>query len=194
MSGQFDILVVCLGNVCRSPIAEHLLRARLDTLLGERAGEIRVSSAGARALVDQPMEESAARELLALGGDPRGFTASQVTSARLNRADLVLTATRGLRSRVLEDAPRALRRTFTIREFAALADARLLGAAGLPELVAEAASWRGTARLSDYDVPDPIGRSAAAHRAVAEMLDGDVTRIAQTLAQTLVGRSLDRAG
>ena len=29
-SGSFSILVVCLGNLCRSPLAERLLRRRLD--------------------------------------------------------------------------------------------------------------------------------------------------------------------
>ena len=40
----------------------------------------------------------------------------------VKESDLVLAATTAIRSRVLEDSPGALRRTFTVREFAALLD------------------------------------------------------------------------
>ena len=192
MPEPFDILVVGVSNVCRSPVAEHLLRDRLKEPIPQQAG-IRVSSAGTHALVGRPMDEHAACELRALGRDPHDFAASALTSGRVDRADLVLTATRELRSRVLEDAPRALRRTFTLREFAALAPLATLagpsGARGLPGLVAEAASWRGTAPVAGYDVPDPVGGSIADHRDVAWLLDTEVSRIAEVLAQTLTGRS-----
>ena len=183
MSEPFTILVVCLGNVCRSPLAERLLRMRFEQMLGDGASAVHVSSAGVRALVGDPMNELSAAELRRLGGDPDGFVSSQVTSARATEADLVLTASRDLRSRVLEEAPRALKRTFTIREFAALAsngpDRRR--AAGATDLVAQAASARGSAHIFEYDVPDPIGKSAAVHREVAEMLDADCEAIARAV-------------
>ena len=91
MSEQFTILVVCLGNVCRSPLAERLLRMRIEQMLGDGASAVRVSSAGVRALVGDPMNESSAAELRRLGGDPDGFVSSQVTAARATEADLVLT-------------------------------------------------------------------------------------------------------
>ena len=183
MSEPFTILVVCLGNVCRSPLAEHLLRMRFEQMLGDGASAVRVSSAGVRALVGDPMNESSAAELRRLGGDPGGFVSSQVTSARATEADLVLTASRDLRSRVLEEAPRALKRTFTIREFAALAsigpERRRVSSAS--DLVAQAASARGSAQILEYDVPDPIGKSAEVHREVAEMLDADCEAIARAV-------------
>jgi protein-tyrosine phosphatase len=183
VSEPFSILVVCLGNVCRSPLAERLLRMRFEQMLGDGASAVRVSSAGVRALVGDPMHESSAAELRRLGGDPAGFVSSQVTAARATGADLVLTATRDLRSRVLEEAPRALKRTFTIREFAALAsngsERRRVSSAA--DLVAQAASWRGSAQILEYDVPDPIGRSAEVHREVAEILDPACEAIARAV-------------
>ncbi len=183
MSEAFTILVVCLGNVCRSPLAEHLLRMRFEQMLGDGASAVRVSSAGVRALVGDPMNASSAEELRRLGGDPSGFVSSQVTAARATEADLVLTATRDLRSRVLEEAPRALKRTFTIREFAALATAgpERRRVSGPVDLVAQAASWRGSAQILEYDVPDPIGQSGEVHRQVAEMLDADCEAIARAV-------------
>lgn len=184
MSGPFTILVVCLGNVCRSPLAGRVLGMRFDELLGPDADLVRVSSAGVRALVGHPMDESSAAELRRLGGDPTGFAATQITSDLVETADLVLTATRELRSRVLEDAPRALKRTFTVRELAALTAPVVLAerrSAGMADLVAHAAAWRGSAQVDDYDVPDPIGRSARVHREVADLLDEACTSIAKAL-------------
>lgn len=188
MSEAFTILVVCLGNVCRSPLAEHLLRMRFEQMLGDGASAVRVSSAGVRALVGDPMNDSSAEELRRLGGDPGGFVSSQVTPARATEADLVLTATRDLRSRVLEEAPRALKRTFTIREFAALATAgpERPHVSGPVDLVAQAASWRGSAQILEYDVPDPIGQSAEVHRQVAEMLDADCEAIARAVVSAVL--------
>ena len=184
MSEQFQILAVCLGNVCRSPLTERLLRLRLDQMLGEGGSVVRVSSAGVRAMVGRSMDDLAAAELNRLGGNPAGFAARQLTGDLANEAGLVLTATRNLRSRVLEEAPRALKRTFTIREFAALVTSDVFRdrrAENPTDLVARAASWRGSAPIADYDVPDPIGQSAAFHREIADRLDEDCTAIARAL-------------
>jgi protein-tyrosine phosphatase len=179
---QFKIMVVCLGNVCRSPLAERLLRTRFDELLGDRGSTASISSAGVRAMVASPMDDLAAAELIRLGGSPGGFAARQLSGDLTRSADLVLTATRDIRSRVLEEAPTALKRTFTIRELAALLSTDTLGRAPVADpagLVARAASWRGSTTVEDYDVPDPIGRPAEFHRAVAELLDADTRVIAQ---------------
>ena len=102
---------------------------RFDELLGDAAGAVRVGSAGVSALVGSPMDESSAAELRRLGGDPTGFVSTQLDGAHVEEADLVLAATRQLRSRVLEESPRALRRTFTIRELAGLLASSGLGGA-----------------------------------------------------------------
>lgn len=173
----FKILVVCIGNVCRSAQAERLLQFRLGTLLGPRRGDVSVSSAGVRAMVGYPMDASSARELTRLGGDPDEFVSRQLTAAHVEDADLVLAATKGIRSRVLQEAPRGLKRTFTLTEFAALVDG---GTAGSPqELVAEAAARRASAEVANYDIEDPIGASADVHRCVAETVD-HTTRVIGT--------------
>ena len=145
---------------------------------------MRVSSAGVRALVGDPMHEQSAAELRRLGGDPTDFVSSQVTGHRILAADLVLTATRDLRSRVLEEAPRALKRTFTIRELATIVASGLdrERVSGPVDLVTQAASWRGSAQVPQYDVPDPIGKSAQVHRDVADVLDADCEVIARAVA------------
>ena len=188
VSEHFSILVVCLGNVCRSPVAERLLRARFEQWLGDGADAVQVSSAGLRAMVGDPINDFSAAELRRLGGDPEDFFATQVTSQRVTDADLVLTATRDLRSRVLEEAPRALKRTFTIREFAALASNGVEHEriSGPRDLVSQAALWRGSAQILEYDVRDPIGRSADVHREVADVLAADCDVIARALVAAIL--------
>jgi len=186
---ELRILLVCVANVCRSPLAERVLVMRLQQLLGDAAGAIDVSSAGVLALVGSPMDDLAADQLRRLGGDPRGSAATQWTSTMSEDADLVLTATRDLRSRVLEDTPRVLRRTFTIPEFAALAASnifreRRVTSAG--DLVGRAAAQRGSVVLEDYDVPDPVGQSTRVHREVADLLDRDCTAIARAVVGALL--------
>jgi len=86
-----------------------------------------------------------------------------------------LAATRAIRGQVVATAPAALKRTFTLRELAALLEAHPWGdAEGDPsEVLARAADWRASVSGlgSDLDVPDPIGRSPQVHRAAADLAD-----------------------
>ena len=109
------VLTVCIGNVCRSPLMERLLRARMSE-------GTTVTSAGVRAMAGHPMEPHALKELHRLGGDADDFAARQVTATLTQDADLILTATAEVRSRLLQEAPGALRRAFTLREFAFLVE------------------------------------------------------------------------
>lgn len=170
-----EVLVVCTGNICRSPLVERLLQADLDARFGP--GALRVRSAGTHALVDQPMDERAAAVLRSLGGDPDGFRARRLTESMVREADLVITATREHRAQVSRLHPRAMRRSFTLRELALLVDSlddgELPGADDprerVRELVALAVQRRGLVRPSDpeaLDVTDPYRRPDAAYAAM----------------------------
>jgi protein-tyrosine phosphatase len=180
MRPPFNVLFVCIGNVCRSPLAESLLRLRLQQQLGPLSEHVVVTSAGSRALAGRAMNDMAAAELARLGGSADDFTARQLTEAIAGGAGLILTATRELRSRVLEEAPAALRRTFTLTEFAALVQGET--AESPAGLVRGAAQRRSSAQVQEYDVPDPIGKDAEVHREVADLIDRSVTPIAYALA------------
>ena len=100
------------------------------------------------------------------------------------QADLVLTATKDLRSRVLQESPGALKRTFTLLEFAALT----AGAApsSPKDLVAGAADRRSSAQLNDYDIADPIGASDQMHAHVADVIDQATRAITTAIASAVV--------
>jgi protein-tyrosine phosphatase len=171
---QFRVLFVCIGNVCRSPLGERLLASKLT------AEGFEVSSAGVGAMVGSAMTPEAASHLESYGGSADGFLARQLTPAMVTESDLVLTATKAIRSRVLEDSPAALRRTFTVLELAALLD--VVPADGDPTaLVRTAAEERARAALDDYDIPDPYGRGDDAHAVAAQAMAAAVDRIAKGL-------------
>ncbi|PCC98419.1 MULTISPECIES: low molecular weight protein-tyrosine-phosphatase [Halopseudomonas] len=79
-----SILVVCVGNICRSPTAEALLKAKLE------GSGITVSSAGLGALVDKPLDATATQVLEAAGYSLPEHKARQITSSMLRQAGLIL--------------------------------------------------------------------------------------------------------
>ncbi|MFA5940777.1 MAG: low molecular weight protein-tyrosine-phosphatase [Sinimarinibacterium sp.] len=79
------IIVVCTGNICRSPMAEALLRVRL----GARVQ--RVASAGTGALVGYPADAMAVEVASEHGLDLSGHRAQQATLPLLSSMDLILT-------------------------------------------------------------------------------------------------------
>jgi low molecular weight protein-tyrosine phosphatase len=177
----FTVLLVCTGNICRSALAERLGRAYLDEALDEDAGIVHLVSAGVQAVVGSTMHPDSALVLRGLGGDPEGFVARQLADDMAIDADLTLTMTRQHRRDVLRGAPRALSRTFTLREAADLVelvgeDADVPGD-GLAErartLVTELAAARSRRQSSaDDDIRDPIGQPAEVHAEVGDAVAG----------------------
>jgi protein-tyrosine phosphatase len=172
-SAPFDLLMVCTGNICRSPTAELYAAHHLPP---ER---FRVHSAGTYGLEGYPIEPHAGRRLAGLGIAYDVFRARRLTEEMVRAADLVLTATRDHRSAVVTLVPTALRKTFTLREFARLVEG--VDVAALPggdpadrarALVAAAAGQRGRkwAPPEQDDVADPYGAGDAAYdRAAADI-------------------------
>jgi len=140
MGDEARILIVCTGNICRSPFIERLLQRELDSRGTGLGHGIIVRSAGTGALVGSAMDAQAAAQLVAHGGDPSGFRARQLTPALIAESDLVLTATREHRGKVARMSPAAMRRVFTFRDFADLVD--VIDGAGVLAGAASAPSGR----------------------------------------------------
>ncbi len=83
-----SVLLVCTGNVCRSPMAEAILAQRLDAL--GLAGEIRVESAGIRARDGDPASREAVALMAARGLSLDKHAARSVSEGMLNRAQAVV--------------------------------------------------------------------------------------------------------
>lgn len=177
---RFRILTVCTGNICRSPVAERLLRAGLGN-------EVTVSSAGVRAVVGAPIHPGMVALLEESGIRADGFAARQVTPREIRSADLVLALTRDHRARLVQEAPGALRRSFTLLELA-----RLVTSPDLPPvpsgpvdirlraLVLWAARHRAAPPVGDGDdVPDPYGHGDAEYELAYRLIHAAVDTIAR---------------
>ena len=88
-SGHYRIALVCLGNICRSPMAHVVLAAALDDAgLGDR---VEVTSSGTGGWhIGNPMDRRAAATLTAAGYDASRHRARQYDAESAGRLDLVL--------------------------------------------------------------------------------------------------------
>ena len=181
-----EIMTVCTGNICRSPLAELLLATRLADLGAE------VHSAGVRGLSAAPMTPEAIDLAIEYGvteADADAHRSRFLTEAMLVSPDLILAMTREHRREIAELAPARLRSTFTVREFARLAAS--LSDDDVADAVADAgpdatpgdrvraaaaavAGRRGLlappADPADDDVIDPYRRDWSVYRTSADQL------------------------
>jgi protein-tyrosine phosphatase len=102
------ILVVCVGNICRSPTAETLLRNALAP------SAITVTSAGLAARVGEAMEPSALQVLEDHGHNAQGFKARQITPDIVNESDLILVMEKEHVKQVLKIASHARGKVFLL--------------------------------------------------------------------------------
>ncbi|WP_223454439.1 low molecular weight protein-tyrosine-phosphatase [Pseudomonas sp. GL-RE-19] len=102
------ILIVCIGNICRSPTAESLMRDALGRT------DIEVKSVGLGALVDNPIESTARLVLEEHGHVPMEHKATQLTSASVTAADLILVMEKRHIGDVLSIAPEARGKVFLL--------------------------------------------------------------------------------
>lgn len=187
----FRVLMVCTGNICRSPTSELLLARELAHVDG-----IEVASAGTAALVDGSIPTPALNLLAGSGVDGSAHRAQQFTPELLRSSDLILAMAREHRRAIVELAPATTRRTFTIREFARVIghlgqwDGKMTSASAddrLRSAVNVAAGHRGLVPQpsdpSELDVVDPYRRSDDTYRLSYSQLQPAVETVGKFLAR-----------
>jgi len=169
---RIHVLVICSGNICRSPMAAAMLRARL----AERGVDAAITSAGFLT-EDRPAPPPILELLDARGLDVREHRSRRLTADDLQAPDLVLCMERRHVREVAVLDRDAFERTFTLPELARRAQAhgpRRDGETVRDWLGRISAGRRPTDVLGaapDDEVPDPYGRSSAAYRQAAEMIE-----------------------
>lgn len=173
-----SILVVCTGNICRSPMAEGFLRRHLDK---RGLGAVDVGSAGTYTRQGAPPSAGAIRAAAERGVDISTHPASPLLREDIEVADLVLGMAAEHREAVRDTIPEADPRTFTLKELVRLLDELPPadhgdGPAGdrLERRLAEADELRRSGfegNPLDEDIADPLGMTLESYRAVAWQLD-----------------------
>jgi protein-tyrosine phosphatase len=170
--GRKRLLVVCFGNVCRSPFAAGLLDQLLDR------GQWQVLSAGTDAVDGKPVSTAMRVAAAEFGVDLSRHRSHEVTRELLRTSDLVITMSQRQAAKLLEIEPTIRRRI------------RLLGGFdpqpntwGLPADPRKPAA-------GDDEIPDPSGEDFEFHRLCCRRLDRAVTQLSRWVLRREASRPL----
>jgi protein-tyrosine phosphatase len=165
-SGPYRVGLVCLGNICRSPMAEVVLRAELER--AGLSGRVEVDSAGTGDWhVGDPMDPRARAELARRGYDGARHRARQFEPSWFRGYDLVVAMDQSnlARLRRMAPDPQAADRIALFRRF----DPALAG--------------RRDAR--DLEVPDPYEGGPEEYALVFDLVQPAARGLADQLAELL---------
>jgi len=112
MNRKHDVLFVCSGNVCRSPMAEYLFRHRLP-------GDTRwtVGSAGVSAMAGLPPSREAEEVLAELGIALSRHRSRRMSRALVDAATLIVVMTSAHRDRLRTIYPMGQDKVYLLRAF-----------------------------------------------------------------------------
>lgn len=148
------ILFVCTGNVCRSPMAEGLLRHAL-----KGRGDYRVLSAGVGAIDGQPPSAHGVRALRELNIDISRLRSRMLTGDLVQQADYIFGMTHGHVDAITLLYPQAADKTFVLREFDETLD------------------------TYEKDIADPIGGSYEVYLNVRDQIEQGIVSMLKFLEQ-----------
>lgn len=179
-----QIVVICTGNIARSPFAMVLLQDEARRRLGDDA-PVTVRSAGVHGLEGEPAVEAMLAEAAARGLDLSHHRGARIGDVDVRSADLLLTATASHRDRLISLAPEAAGRIFTLKEFARLIQrapdppAELAPRDRVRWYVSHAHDARDPrTRTRHDDVADPYGGPRDGYRTAALEIERTVAAIA----------------
>jgi protein-tyrosine-phosphatase len=153
------VLLVCTGNICRSPLAAALLTKALQD---RDLSDLDVSSAGTGAWDGAPASEGAYLVALERGLDLSSHRARLLTRELVEASDLILTMARHHRARVDELGGDG--RVFVLGEFAGRSS-------------------------DDAEVSDPFGGDLEVYRETCAELEALMAAVVERLAREAAGGS-----
>jgi protein-tyrosine-phosphatase/predicted ATP-grasp superfamily ATP-dependent carboligase len=105
-----NLLFICYGNICRSPIAEYLARTKLR--------DVQVSSAGLYDIEGRRCPQKIVHIGAKMGFDLSGFRSRRVSQPQIDQADLILTMDLENYAEITKRHPNARQRTSALGLFA----------------------------------------------------------------------------
>lgn len=152
-----------MAEVMAEVMAKAMAEANPRTGMSDHVDAVRFTSAGVAAADGLAMHPLALEVLAGRSLSPGSFRSSHLRTEHVERADLVLTATREHRARCVSLAPRAVRRCFTLRQLSRIAAVverdGLSDGGGIAGLLAAAPAARGriqSVSADEDDLADPV--------------------------------------
>jgi len=143
-----NVLFVCTGNICRSPMAQGLFA---DLVRGR--SDIEVTSAGIGAVGGQPPSHHSVEVMNELGIDIKNIRSKPLMADLVRKADFIFVMTYGHLDSMLLLFPSAAEKTFLLREFET----------DLP--------------VMEREVSDPIGQSRETYRECRDQIRAALPRL-----------------
>ena len=143
-----NVLFVCTGNICRSPMAQGLFA---DLVRGRR--DIEVTSAGIGAVGGQPPSHHSVEVMAELGIEIKNIRSKPLMAEVVRKADFIFVMTYGHLDSMLLLFPSAAEKTFLLREFET----------DLP--------------VMEREVSDPIGQSRETYRECRDQIRAALPRL-----------------
>lgn len=181
----FSVVIVCTGNIIRSPYAASLLQARSEMVL---PGRVVVASAGTEAREGRPVEARTLDSLARHGIDVPTTRSTRLRTRTLTQSDLVLGASVEHVTYAMTMSPSILHRTFTLTGLAAILKdmpTDFVREAGNPvesmRAIIRRAAFHRSLGMGAKDIMDPYGQSDAVHAVMVDQVEGAVAGVADGL-------------
>ena len=172
------VVFVCTGNLCRSPMAEGLLR---HSLAERGCNGVEVTSVGTWAYADNPAMPEAVETLRELGIDLSQHRSRAVDEAELNEADVIVVMTSVHIRELKSTVPDVMHKVLMMKELSEITPAQVSDDGTPRERLQALLTGTKPASRRSLDVDDPIGLPRGAYERCGRELQAGVDVLVETL-------------